>query len=120
MVKAPHRRVYELGGGTHLEPVANRILAALPEEEYKYLLPRLEFATLKFKQVLYEPKSLSSAATVVIHITIARELLADNRSRGLFLSVETRPSLKPLWEVPYGRAKSALCLVRQDRLRFPA
>ncbi len=55
MVKAPHRRVYELQGGTQQEPVANRILAALPEEEYKYLLPHLEFATLKFKQVLYEP-----------------------------------------------------------------
>ena len=54
MVKAPHRRVCELRDGTQ-EPVANRILAALPEEEYQYLLPHMEFATLKFKQVLYEP-----------------------------------------------------------------
>lgn len=55
MVKAFRGRARELRGGTHHEPVANRILAALPEEEYKYLLPRLEFATLKFKQALYEP-----------------------------------------------------------------
>jgi CRP-like cAMP-binding protein len=57
VVRAPHHRVYELRGGTHQEPVANRILAALTEEEHKYLLPHLEFATLKFKQVLYEPNA---------------------------------------------------------------
>jgi CRP-like cAMP-binding protein len=54
MVKASHRRAYELRGGTYHE-VANRILAALPEEEYQHLLPHLEFATLKFRQSLYEP-----------------------------------------------------------------
>jgi len=54
MVKAFHRRAYELRGGTY-EPVANRILAALPEEEYQRLLPHLEFVALRFKQALYEP-----------------------------------------------------------------
>lgn len=55
MVKAFHRRAHELRGGTYHEPVTNRILAALPEGEYLHLVPHLEFATLKFKQVLYEP-----------------------------------------------------------------
>jgi len=55
MVKASHRRAYELRGGTYNERVANRILAALPEEEYEHLLPHLEFATLRYKQALYEP-----------------------------------------------------------------
>jgi CRP-like cAMP-binding protein len=55
MVKASHRRAYELRGGAYHEPVTNRILAALPEGEYKYLSPHLEFAALRFKQALYEP-----------------------------------------------------------------
>ena len=55
MVKASHRRVYELPGGTYHEPVTNRILAALPEGEYKHLLPYLGFVTLRSKQTLYEP-----------------------------------------------------------------
>jgi CRP-like cAMP-binding protein len=33
----------------------NRILAALPSEEYKRLLPHLKPVTLEYKQVLYEP-----------------------------------------------------------------
>ena len=55
MVEASYRRAYGTRGGTHHEPVANRILAALPEEEYQYLLPHLELVALGFKQVLYEP-----------------------------------------------------------------
>ena len=55
MVKGAYRRARELRGGTHHEPVANRILAALPKEEYQHLLPHLEFATLNFKQALHEP-----------------------------------------------------------------
>jgi len=57
MVKAGHHRVYELRGGSYHEAVANRILAALPEEEYQYLLPHLGLASLKFKQVVYEPNA---------------------------------------------------------------
>ena len=33
----------------------NRILAALPSDEYKRLLPHLKLVTLEYKQVLYEP-----------------------------------------------------------------
>src|SRR5207302_7273654 len=35
--------------------VDNRLLALLPQEEYKRLLPNLEQVSLDFKQVLYEP-----------------------------------------------------------------
>jgi len=35
--------------------VKNRILSALPAEEYKRLLPNLRPVTLEYKQVLYEP-----------------------------------------------------------------
>lgn len=37
-----------------IEP-RNRILAALPSEEYKRLLPHLKLVLLEYKQVLYEP-----------------------------------------------------------------
>jgi CRP-like cAMP-binding protein len=37
-----------------IEP-RNRILAALPSEEYQRLLPHLKPVTLEYKQVLYEP-----------------------------------------------------------------
>src|SRR5947209_2394773 len=36
-------------------PIANRLLAALPEKEYQRLLPELEQVTLPFAEVLYEP-----------------------------------------------------------------
>ncbi len=35
--------------------VKNRILSALPAEEYSRLLPNLKPVTLEYKQVLYEP-----------------------------------------------------------------
>jgi len=35
-------------------PVANRLLAALPQREYQRLLPELEQVTLRFAEVLYE------------------------------------------------------------------
>jgi hypothetical protein len=57
MVKASHRRAYEVRSGTHHEPVRNRILAAVPEEEHQRLSPHLEFVTLGFKQALYEPNA---------------------------------------------------------------
>lgn len=37
-------------------PVANRLLAALPRDEYERLLPHLETVPLAFKQVLYESR----------------------------------------------------------------
>ena len=36
-------------------PVGNRLLAALPQQEYERLLPNLEPVSLSLKQVLYEP-----------------------------------------------------------------
>jgi len=57
MVKAFYRSAYGTPGGTYHEPVANRILAALPEEEYQYLLPYLELVSLRFQQTLYEPNA---------------------------------------------------------------
>ena len=36
-------------------PVGNRLLAALPQEEYERLLPKLEPVSLSLKQILYEP-----------------------------------------------------------------
>lgn len=36
-------------------PVGNRLLAALPQEEYERLLPKLEPVTLSLRQILYEP-----------------------------------------------------------------
>lgn len=36
-------------------PAANRLLAALPADEYRRLLPELEQVTMPFQKVLYEP-----------------------------------------------------------------
>src|SRR5437660_1065866 len=38
-----------------IRPVENRVLAQLPPQEYKRLLPHLEPVALEFKQVLCEP-----------------------------------------------------------------
>ena len=38
-------------------PVGNRLLAALPQQEYQRLLPNLEPVSLPLKQVLYEPST---------------------------------------------------------------
>ena len=37
-------------------PVENRLLLALPSEEYESLLPMLEIVSLPFKEVLYESR----------------------------------------------------------------
>lgn len=37
------------------EPVANRLLAALPKKEYQHLLPKLEQVTLTFGDILFDP-----------------------------------------------------------------
>ena len=39
----------------HGEPPANRLLAMLPEKEYRRLLPELKRITLTFGEVLYDP-----------------------------------------------------------------
>lgn len=40
------------------EPVANRLLAALPSQEYQRLRPHLQEFTLSFGEILYEPGQL--------------------------------------------------------------
>ncbi|MBW4568129.1 MAG: Crp/Fnr family transcriptional regulator [Tolypothrix carrinoi HA7290-LM1] len=37
-------------------PIENKLLAALPDEDYQRLVPDLEFVELPIKQVLYEPE----------------------------------------------------------------
>ncbi|MBD1893446.1 Crp/Fnr family transcriptional regulator, partial [Coleofasciculus sp. FACHB-129] len=37
-----------------LQPIKNRLLAALPDEEYERLVPHLEPVSLPLNQVLYE------------------------------------------------------------------
>ena len=39
-------------------PVANRLLAALPQKEYRRLLPELEQVAMPFAEVIYEPGDL--------------------------------------------------------------
>ena len=36
-------------------PVGNKLLAALPQQEYERLLPHLEPVSLSLRQVLYQP-----------------------------------------------------------------
>ncbi|HEY9670749.1 MAG TPA: hypothetical protein V6D11_04845 [Waterburya sp.] len=45
--------IFMLQGSRNL--VANKLLAALPQEEYKHLLPNLETIPLRLKQILYQP-----------------------------------------------------------------
>jgi CRP-like cAMP-binding protein len=65
----------------------NRILAALPRDDYKRLLPHLKPVTLEYKQVLYEPHktirysyfpedSIISMVTTVIDKTVVEVGLA--------------------------------------------
>jgi CRP-like cAMP-binding protein len=39
-------------------PTQNKLLSALPRKEYERLVPHLEFVSLPFKRVLYEPNQL--------------------------------------------------------------
>ena len=56
-------------------PVGNNLIAALPQEEYKRLLPNLEPVSLAIKQVLYEPNEpikyayfINSGATSLLNL----------------------------------------------------
>src|SRR5260370_19764292 len=45
----------------------NRLLDLLPKNDYRRLFPHLEMVPLKFKQILYEPRS------VIDHVYFPRE-----------------------------------------------
>ena len=63
-------------------PASNRLLAALPKNEYQRLLPELEQVTLPFAQVLYEPNER------IRHVYFPNEsivsLLAEVKARSPF------------------------------------
>ncbi len=44
------------------QPIKNRLLAALPNQEYERLIPYLELVSLPLHQVLYEPGEPSNTS----------------------------------------------------------
>lgn len=94
-------------------PVENRLLLALPNEEYERLLPNLENVSLAFKQVLYEPgepieyvyfpnHGVVSLLTSISDSTVAEVGLVGLEGMvglSVFLGVDTTP-LKAIVQVP--------------------
>jgi CRP-like cAMP-binding protein len=95
-------------------PVENRLLAALPSDEYQRLFPNLETVSLAFKQALYEPREpiqyvyfpkrgvVVSLLAVMADRNIAEVGLVGNEGLvGLpvFLGVETTP-FKAIVQIP--------------------
>ena len=73
-------------------PSGNRLLDLLPKSDYRRLLPHLEIVPLKFKQILYE------ARTVIDHVYFPREGAASMVSqmedgRGIEVAVIGREGL---------------------------
>jgi CRP-like cAMP-binding protein len=65
------------------EPVANRLLAALPKKEYQHLLPELEHVKLTFGDILFEPGD-----------TIRHVYFPDDSIISLLTTVEDRVMLE--------------------------
>jgi CRP-like cAMP-binding protein len=95
-------------------PIKNRLLAALPNEEYQRLFPNLETVSLAVKQALYEPREpiehvyfpntglVISLLAIMENSTIAEVGLVGNEGLvGLpvFLGVETTP-FKAIVQMP--------------------
>lgn len=86
-------------------PVANRLLAALPEKEYQRLLPELEQVAMPFAEVLYEPGDrirhvyfpndsiVSLIAEVTDRSTLEIGLIGNEGMAGIsaFMGVDTSP-----------------------------
>lgn len=86
-------------------PSANRLLAALPEREYRRLLPELEEVAMPFAEVLYEPGAairhvyfpndsiVSLLAEVADRSTLEIGFVGNEGVAGLyvFMGVETSP-----------------------------
>ncbi len=87
--------------------VKNRILSALPTEEYKRLLPNLKPFTLEYKQVLYEPNKpiryvyfpndgvICLLSTVIRRTAVEIGLLGNEGMLGIpiFLGTNSTPHL---------------------------
>src|SRR5260370_36192387 len=87
--------------------VKNRILSALPAEEYKRLLPNLRLVTLEYKQVLYEPNNpiryvyfpndgvICLLSTVIKRTAVEIGLLGNEGMLGIpiFLGTNSTPHL---------------------------
>src|SRR5260370_9117608 len=90
--------------------VKNRILSALPAEEYKRLLPNLKPVTLEYKQVLYEPNKpiryvyfpndgvICLLSTVIRRTAVEIGLLGNEGMLGIpiFLGTNSTPHLAML------------------------
>jgi hypothetical protein len=63
-----------------LEPVANRLLAALPGKEYQRLRPHLEEVILAFGEVLYEPGEIIRRVYFPNHDVVSLLSMAEERS----------------------------------------
>jgi CRP-like cAMP-binding protein len=86
-------------------PAANRLLAALPLNEYQRLLPELEQVTMPFAEVLYEPGErirhvyfpnesvVSLLAEVTAHSPLEVGLIGNEGVAGIsvFMGVDTSP-----------------------------
>ena len=86
-------------------PAANRLLAALPQTEYRRLLPELEEVTLPFAHVLYEPGErirhvyfpnesiVSLLAEVTAHSPLEVGLIGSEGMAGIsvFMGVDASP-----------------------------
>lgn len=93
--------------------VKNRLLLAIPSQEYERLLPNLTHVSLPFKQVLYEPRELIkyvyfpnngvvSLISIMSDNTVAEVGLVGNEGMvgiSVFLGVETTP-LRAIVQVP--------------------
>jgi len=62
------------------EPVANRLLAALPGKEYQRLRPHLEEVTLAFGEVLYEPGEIIRRVYFPNHGIVSLLSMVEERS----------------------------------------
>ena len=63
-----------------VEPVANRLLAALPGKEYQRLRPHLEEVTLSFGEVLYESGEIIQRVYFPIHGIVSLLSMVEERS----------------------------------------
>jgi hypothetical protein len=62
------------------EPVANRLLAALPGKEYQRLQPHLEEVSLAFGEVLYESGEIIQRVYFPNHVIVSLLSMVEERS----------------------------------------
>jgi CRP-like cAMP-binding protein len=110
--------------------VDNRLLALLPQEEYKRLLPDLEQVPLNFKQVLYEPGSSIEFVYFPLSGVVCSVMVMENGSgvdvaavgnEGMvgvcaFLGADT-PAHKTIVQVPGQALRMAVPFLRMEGSR---